>query len=305
LPPVLFDFGQLGQLNNSASLVFDHIDYRLFLPFTTSTTYTVFPDLYTPSQLLGNLQTFFTSSLSGWNISASITPDYKLQFLLGGVPPSSPQLYVSRTIYAPLIPDLPPPLNLNPLYLDRYNLTSWGFNSITLQIPRTGGIIGGRQRLNRVTNLQAPQNLYAPYQYITSGSVNSTFFSLVPHEASWVEGCLAVQPNFQLGIQRNVTLGTGGLLNLRAPDSIWTPVSLCALILIGILTLGSRSSIYTKLFALFSIVLGVVSLTRQRSESSEVATSPGIWNQQGRLIYTPIVSGTQMSQKLIALLEKN
>ena len=303
LPPKLYDFVQLGQFASTASLVFDHIDYRLFLPFTTSTTLSIRPEIYTPSQLLQSIRSFITTSLSGWNLTATITADSKLQFFLGGIPPSNPQSYVSRTIYAPRIADLSPPLNLNPIYMDTYNMTSWGFNYITQQIPKEGGSIVGQNSLRSVT-LVAPQTLYVPYQRIASGRVISTFYSLIPSEANWVEGCLAVQANVQLGTQRDISISTGGLFIAPIPETIWTPTSLCIMIVLGLFTLSLESSIYIKMLALLSIILGIISLTKQSSERSELHSSPGVWNSQGHLIYTPFSQGLQ-SNKFATLLLKS
>ena len=310
LPPLLYDFIQQGNLVNRPTLVFTNIDNKLIFPATTSTTFTIPPDIYTPTQLLNKLDSFISTSLSNWNLSASITSEHKIQFLLGGISVASPQPYVSRTIFAPVSPDLPPPFNLNPQYYNTYNLTTWGFNSVTQNISRSGGTLRGQQGLHIVNDIKVPQTLYVPYQTLnfSTGLVSSTFYAAVPRSATWVEGCLAVQPNVQLGLQREISMSTGGLVNVLPRDTLWTPASLVLMIGLAVTALALRANIYLNFFAVLCILLAVIALTRQSSESSELLSSPGIWTSDGHLIYTPLSleqSVPDITFNLSRLLEKN
>jgi hypothetical protein len=289
LPPLLYDFNAQGQFPARPTLVFENYSFKDLgvVPWKTSTIFYMAQDIHTPTQLLSTLQNFITTSLSGWNVTPSIQ-DHKLTFTLAGIPTVSPQTYVSRTIFAPLVSDFPPPFNQNPLFFDEYNLTVWGFNSLTSQIPRSGGVLQATASLLSVSNIERPQRVTVPYQVIddVKGTVSTSFYSSIPSPATWVEGCLAISSGFQSDITYT-TVGSGGLIH-QSPQNIWlTSATLLATLFVSVLCIWRFKNIYVTALCVGVICMSTVALLQQTPETSIINETSQIWTQDGHLRVSP------------------
>ena len=289
LPPLLYDFNAQGQFQARPTLVFENYSFKDLgvLPWKTSTAFYMAQDIYTPSQLLSTLQNFITTSLSGWNVTPSIQDD-KLTFTLAGIPTVSPQIYVSRTIFAPLASDFPPPFAQNPLFFDEYNLSMWGFNSVTSQIQRSGGILEATASLRSLTTIESPSTVTVPYQVIDelSGTVSSSFYSSIPSQATWVEGCLAISSGFQSDTAYT-TVGTGGLIH-QSTQNIWlTSATLLATLFVSVLCIWGNKNIYVTALCLVVMTMSTVALLQQTPETSLLNETSQIWTPEGHLRVSP------------------
>ena len=292
LHPQLFDFREHGQYKQNPTLIFERFD-EIIVAFPSITTFSLAPGLYTAEQLSKSVNEFLETSLTDWNISFSLTSNNKIQFSFGTIAPGGfgVQEYASRTVYSYKPPDLPVPININPIFYDFYNISSWGLNSLTSQIPIGGGFIRADDPLQSVSNLKAPEKLVVPYQSIDPGTGNilSTFYASIPTNAPWIEGCLALSGNFVIGGSENeIVVSTGGLVDTPVQDTLITSASLCILIGMSILVIYFHNNIYLRGLALVSIVLSVVSLLKQNSDTTAFQEdSSKIWSPTGRLLYTP------------------
>ena len=311
LHPQLFDFREHGQYKQNPTLIFERFD-EIVVAFPSVTTFSLAPGLYTAQQLSKSVNEFLETSLTDWNISFSLTSNNEIQFSFGVVAASGipgQQEYASRTVYSYKPPDLPLPININPIFYDFYNISSWGLNSLTSQIPIGGGFIRGEDPLQSVSNLIAPEKLVVPYQSIQpgTGKILSTFYASIPHNSPWVEGCLAVNGNFVIGGSENeIVVSTGGLVDTPVQDTLVTSASLCILIGMSILVIYYHNNIYLRGLALVSIVLSVVSLLKQNSDTTAFQEdSSKIWSSTGRLLYTPpsFPLGLNYSQQKLILKE--
>ena len=308
LDPQLIDFNRHGQFDQRPTLIFQHMNKgALGLITTTTTTFSLDPNLISADNLSTSVNTFINEEKLDWNTTFSLTPENKVQFVFGAIASTSPeQLFASRSVYAYAPFDLPPPLNEKPVFYNKYNINAWGINSITQQVGISGGTYLSDTPLTYAEGIHAPQKLYVPYQTVDSETgVVSTFYASIPPQATWVEGCLAVSGGFQLGtVENEIVVSSGGLLDVPAQENIVTPLSLCILIVMSGLVIYYHKNIYLRTFGLLSIVIAVISLLKQNSDTTALKeNSRKVWKEDGHLFYEPPSGDTDtLKEKLGNLL---
>lgn len=309
LDQTLYDFNRHGQFDQRPTLIFEQANKGVLgLITTTTSTFSIDPNIYSADNLSTSVNSYLNEEKPEWNVTFSISPENHVNFIFGVIPSTSPQqLYASRSVYAYVPPDLPPPLNEKPMFFNKYNINAWGINSITQKKGISGGLYESETPLTFASGIQAPEKLFVPYQSVDSetGQV-TTFYASIPPQATWVEGCLAVSGGFQLGtLEKEIVVSSGGLIDIPSQETLIISASLCILIGMSLVLIYYHQNKYYKVLGLFTIVLAIISLLKQNSEDSALKEdSIKVWKQDGHLFYEPPEGDTEtIKQKLINLIQ--